>query len=171
MTVARRHVQPLRRAMLADLHPVAKAMGKRRLADGIDAWHDELRDIQLRLYGMVDGGEATEMLALLGCLLGAGAQMSLELHGTDARTRRLHGALRTVVGLCLQGYVWRAPLATALEAAVQEARDLLISNPVHGMRCMPAAQHLSHLIRQHAVTADAVVGAELYRAEPAQPTT
>lgn len=130
----------------------------------------ELRSVMttyaLRIQGMADGSEteaAHDLLVNLAWQIGLGAEIAAAIEPGSVRAKRLHGALRTVVDLCLAGYVWRAAFADALDQAATESAQLTADHPRIWPQRRAGPDLLAAAVQQRRVTADMVAGAELYR--------
>jgi hypothetical protein len=89
----------------------------------IDAeFQSQLTTTRIKLWGAADGDDATELLAALSVVIGTPCEAGARVHGRDAPwVRQLHGALRTLQAMCLQGYRWQPQYAPALDAALDIA--------------------------------------------------
>lgn len=134
--------------------------------------HEELRsaliEVQLHLYGLPDGDrspQALHLLSHLAWLIGMGAELAHALNPGGPEARRLHGALRQVLDLCLmgRGYTWRSEFAPVLERAAMDSHALLLARPELAVQMIPGANYLSNRVRSRSLTADDVAGAEIYR--------
>lgn len=145
-------------------NPVAVALAKHRMAQ-------VLRDQRIAVHLMADGEDATTTLAAIGWALAMGAQTAAAVLPLESPLlRRLHGNLRTVHRMCLQGYRWDSSQALALDAAMGEAHEVMLHHPQQAQAVTPLANHLADLIHAHRVQPDTIVGAELYQ-QPAQEAT
>lgn len=137
---------------------------QQEIAEIEDATRSRIRTTRIAIYGIEDGAEVPDDLAELAWHLGLGASIALQLRGAaDPRTRRLHGALRSVHGMALNGCRWDAALAAAIELAIGESADLIAANPklAIGMRC--SADWIGHRIQTRTTEPGDIAGAELYR--------
>lgn len=100
------------------------------------------------------------MLARLAVVIGAPCQACANVYGDKnmpAWGRQLHGALRTIQQMCLEGYRWRAVFALAMDRAVElaaESRPELTPKAFHAAYL--DACHFSNLILAHEVTHQSV---------------
>lgn len=142
-------------------NPVAAAVARQRMKAAA-------RDERIGALLMQQDEDATDLLAHLAWIIGLGAEIALQVHGSHHATlRRLHGALRSVAAMCLHhGYRWQASQAVALQEALAEAHQLISAEPAIATRYTRGADWLASVISRHQLPADAVAGAELY-----QPTT
>lgn len=138
-------------------NPVAAAVAR-------ESMRDAARAERIATLMMIDGEDATEALAHHAWIIGLGAEVALQVVGTEhPALRRLHGALRSVAAMCLHhGYCWRADHAMPLEAALAEAHELITRHPAQAARFTRDADFLAWAITQHKLPPDAIAGAELY---------
>jgi hypothetical protein len=112
--------------------------------------------IKLRMFAFDDGADATDLLADLMEAIGPTTETFAQQYGAQmAKTRQLHGALRTVQAMCLAGYKWdaryAAPLDVALDLAFEIPKDL---DPFVFAHSLNAAQGVARIIRAHMLSAD-----------------
>lgn len=138
-------------------NPVAAAVAR-------DSMREAARVERIATLLMEDGEDATEALAHHAWIIGLGAEIALQVHGTEhPALRRLHGALRSLAAMCLQhGYRWRADQARPLEAALAEAHQLIVTHPAQASKFTRDADFLAWSITHHKLPPDAIAGAELY---------
>lgn len=148
--------QDARRAHLAARHPLAQQIARKRIESG-------LLDMQLNLYAVEDGAEDLEVLASVAWYIGLGAQVAAVLDVHSPLTRRLHSALRNVVAMCTAGYRWQAALTPLVDAALSDAKAVLVDNPDTAQPWLPIAEALRQRVLHRAIRADDIAGAELYR--------
>jgi hypothetical protein len=79
--------------------------------------------VRLMILEAEDGQDATELLARLSVVIGYPCQAAAQVYGEQmpAWAKQLHGALRTIQQLCLEGYRWQSKYALALDRAVELA--------------------------------------------------
>lgn len=135
--------------------PVAKAVAKKAMGA-------HLADIAIKAHLTPDGTVDRELLAQFAFVLGLGAQVSLNVGG-DARTKRLHAALRDVLAMSVAGGRWQAEKTARLYELAQEATDLSIDHVEIGMEAHPSASLLAARIQSGVATMADVAGAEIYR--------
>lgn len=138
------------------------------VAEAQAAMRSALVEVQLSIYGLRDGDrsdQAVHLLSHLAWLIGLGAELAHALQPAGPEARRLHGALRQVVDLCVmgRGYTWRTEHAPALERAAVDSHSLLLTHPEAAVQLMPGANYLSGRVRSRTLVAGDVAGAELYR--------
>jgi hypothetical protein len=127
-------------------------------------FQSQITTARIKLYQAEDGEDATELLSLLAVVIGTPCDYGALVHGRTDWVRQLHGALRTIQALCLEGYRWRSAYAPAMDralelAATQDLGEITPELRKHWEQAWMDACHLSNLIDQHAVTADTVAGA------------
>lgn len=156
----------------------AQAQRERELHEAMADMRSALVEVQLTMFGLPDGDRTDRAVHLLShpaWLIGMGAELAHAMAPAGSDARRLHGALRQVVDLCLRGYAWRTEYAPALERAAADSHALLLAQPEQAIALMPGAQYLSDRVRSRTVTRADVAGAELYAAgpetQPSPPTT
>lgn len=146
---------------------------RRMELEGQQSYRQVMTGLALRMWGMPDGtdtADSLDLLANLGWQIGLAAEIAYQLDPAGAQVRRLHGALRAVHAMCMQGYAWRAQYGAALDAASAEAGALIQQHHKLAMRLMPGAAELAESIRARTVRADAVSGAEIYNQQPEEST-
>lgn len=144
-------------------HAAAKARQadeqRQRIEQANAEFASQITTARTRIYLTADGEDATELLSQLAIAIGTPAEAGARTFGRDpAWVRQLHGALRTILDMCLQGgYRWRADMAHALDRAMEIAvnRPEGIA-PEHFIAAFLEAQALAHQILNHTVTEGAV---------------
>ena len=171
MTMARPRIAPHPRHDGPPGGLVARAVAAQRARVGRTILLEELRRLQIHAHARADGLDATAYLAESAWLLGMGAEVALAMAGPQAPiTRRLHGALRTLAGMCHAGYLWRAEFGPPLDAALQAAHDILVEHAASALQFRAGADYVAHRIRSHTLTPGDIAGAEIYAsAAPAAP--
>jgi hypothetical protein len=130
-----------------------------RAAQAEAEFASQITTVRLNIYQLADGDDATRILAALAVVIGTPAEAGARTYGRDpAWVRQLHGALRGIVDMCLQGgYRWRTDMAAALDRAV----EIAVVRPDH----LPAehfesawleANALAVQILSHSVTEGAI---------------
>lgn len=80
--------------------------------------------LRIKLLDAQDGADATELLACLAVVIGTPCEAGARQFGhAPAWVRQLHGALRSIMGMCEQGYRWDSTAALALSRAVELATE------------------------------------------------
>lgn len=134
-------------------HPIGTAIALARI-------RSTLRTMQLQLHLMEDGGDASEVLPQAAWLLGLGCEIALAHQQPDVRV--LHGALRSVVQMAVQGMRWQAALALAVDQALQRSQQLFEQHPQTAFRMQDGARWLADRIQRGTVQMSDVAGAEIY---------
>lgn len=141
-------------------HPVARAVAVARLKN-------RATDIKIHLHLLQAGEDCAELLADTAWVISIGAEVALQVLGPASPTlRRLHGALRAVQAICLQGYGWQPEQALPLDAALGDSNTLLMANEALAYQMMPGAEYFAQRIKARVVDGTEVAGAELYTQEP-----
>lgn len=111
------------RRYTAEDNPWMRA-AKRKIAEDLHQqtereFQAQLTESRLHLWILRDGDDATSMLAKLSVIIGTPCEAGARTMGrSEPWVRQLHGALRSVQAMCLDGYKWNASLAPALERAI-----------------------------------------------------
>jgi hypothetical protein len=149
----------------------------RRQANEIEAIAEArsaLTELRCAIFGMPEASrndKALHLLASLGWMIGLGASVAHSVDPGSILARRLHGALRTVQGMCLAGYTWRSSNAPALELAAVDSHELLLAHAEIALAARPEANYLRDRICSRTVSAADVAGAELYQATAEETAT
>lgn len=132
-----------------------EAQARRRAAR---EFADQALTLRIKLLDAEDGVDATELLACLAVVIGtpceAGAR---QFTPQPPWVRQLHGALRSVMWMCLEGYRWDSTAALALSRAVElatEERPELDAELF--TQAWVEANALCNQILNHSVTPDAI---------------
>jgi histone H3/H4 len=165
MKTAHRQASRHKRQMLAlQNNPVARAVHRatayRIKSTACEEFEDQVRTTRIKLLMATAGEDATELLACLAVVIGtpceAGAQ---ELGRNVPWVRQLHGALRTIQRMCLDGYHWQSAAALSLDRAIEvavEQQDAL--DDVGFATAWVEANGFAGAILRHEVRADSVRG-------------
>jgi hypothetical protein len=143
-----------RRNQALVMNPVARAMHR---AQALSL----LKELQIELYLQEDGSDGSVLLGNASWVIACGAELALR--SGDNRLRRLHGALRTIMQLCLDGYVWRTSFVPMIDQAVTDSHDLIVRNERLLIDAMPGANYVAARVRSRSVDGTEVAGAEIYR--------
>lgn len=110
---------------------------------------------RIKILTMNDGIDATEMLASLTVVVGTVCEAGAQQFGRELPwVRQLHGALRTVLAMCLAGYKWQSQYAAALDCAVGvAAQDRPELNAQIFIDAWDGARGLADIIFAHQVCA------------------
>lgn len=120
--------QHQRHKMALASNPIAKALeragAKSQAKRAQMEFADQLLTTRIGMLSAQDGDDATELLAKLAVVIGTPCEAGARLHGHyHPWVRQLHGALRTIQAMCLQGYHWQAHYALALDRAIEIAAE------------------------------------------------
>ena len=134
-------------------NPVARAIA---LPDFFDA----ARTVRIQLYMRADGEDCTELLSQLAGVIGSVCVAGQEVHGRTVWVGQLHGALRTVIDLCMNGYRWCARYTAALDRAVEICIEQIPSLPNRPLgEAFMQARALADDISAHRIKGDEVSAA------------
>lgn len=168
MTTRRKPTRPGDRASqraqaFARQHAATKARQvdeqRQRIEQANAEFASQMLTTRARIYMTADGEDATELLAQLAIALGTPAEAGARSLGREpAWIRQLHGALRIILDMCLQGhYRWRTDMADALDRAMEIALDRPDTIlPEHFLAAFVEAKALADTIMSHTVTEGAI---------------
>jgi hypothetical protein len=126
MKTQHRQASQHKRQMMA-LHgnPVFKAISRKVKSDARQEFESQLLDTRIKLLSATDGHDATELLAMLSVVIGTPCEAGARQYSGHAYPwiGQLHGALRTLQGMCLTGYCWQSQYALALDRALEIAGE------------------------------------------------
>lgn len=127
-------------------------------------FQSQITTVRTRLLLATDGEDATELLAILAVVIGTPCDYGALVHGRTPWVCQLHGALRTIQIMCLDGYHWQAQYALAIDnaielAAIQDLGEVTPALRKHWEQAWLDANHFASLIHRHAVDKDAVAQA------------
>lgn len=160
---ASRHSQAAQRfANLARKSAKAEEEARQQIMQKAEAeFQSQLTSTRLRIMLTQDGEDATELLAALSVVIGTPCEAAARMYGRTAEVRRLHGALRTILDMCLtHHYKWRSDAAQALDVAAEVAggmKDQL--DLATFVAAWKDSMWLANAILQQAVTKDMVAEA------------
>lgn len=80
-----------------------------------------------------------------------------------ALARRLHGTLRTIVQMALDGCRWKSDFARVIAEDLESSHQLAQDFPRIGLNAAPACQALARDILNDCLHPDAIAGAEIYK--------
>ena len=168
------HQTPITPPITGEAQAVIDFYRARRMQlDGQTSYREEMTTLALRMQWMADRtdtADSLDLLANLGWQIGLAAEVAYQLDPQGAQVRRLHGALRAVHAMCMQGYAWRAQYGATLDAASAEAGALIQAHHKLAMRLMPGAAELAERIRSRTVKANEIAGAEIYNTRTEEAT-
>jgi len=106
-------------------NPVFRAFQTQQKSQHEAEFQDQLVTTRTKLFMAEDGEDATELLASLAVVIGTTCDAGAVQFGRENTpwVRQLHGALRTIQVMCLEGYKWQSQHALALNRAVILATD------------------------------------------------
>lgn len=156
-TRKRAHAQP-------KMHPVKRRaieQTKKSVQASTDAaFQDQIRTVKIKMFLMDDGEDATELLSILAVVIGSPAQAGAAMgwYDTQPWVRQLHGSLRIIQDMCLQGYRWQSQYAPALNRACELAGEDHpgLSVPVF-VQAWLDANLMSTMVLEHRVDRTAVL--------------
>lgn len=124
-------------------------------------FQSQITTVRMRLLMACDGEDATDLLAMLAAVIGTPCEYGAMVYGRTPWVRQLHGALRTIQTMCLDGYRWQDQYAQAIDSAVELAASQDLGEVTPAMReqfnqAWLAAIEFSTLIHSHRVTKDTV---------------
>ena len=105
-------------------NPVEAAIQRANVKRMEANYASESLTVRLMILEAEQGQDATELLARLSVVIGYPCQAAAEVYGNKALptwAKQLHGALRTIQQMCLEGYRWQPRYALALDRAVELA--------------------------------------------------
>jgi hypothetical protein len=114
-----------------------------------------------------DGKEQRELIANLAAIIGVDAEIAVNVNPDHPAARRLHGTLRTINQMALNGCRWQAIHARVIAEDLDTAHQLAQDYPKIGLAAAPACQALARAILNDKLPPDAIAGAEIYREEGA----
>ena len=151
------HKQAVRQAWACNNNPVAQLFSK---AKANDDFMSQVLDTRIKLYSATAGDDATELLASLAVVIGTPCEAGARLFGRAPWVVQLHGALRTIQQMCLQGYTWQPIFAPALNAAIDQAvAERNGIDPGTFMDALIEANALAKQVLNHTVQPDSIAGA------------
>ncbi len=106
-------------------NPVEAAIQRARVKRQDAEYASQALTVRLMILEAEDGQDATELLARLSVVIGYPCQAAAQVYGElmPAWAKQLHGALRTIQQMCLEGYRWQSKYALALDRAVELALE------------------------------------------------
>lgn len=143
--------------------PVGRALARQAMADALVEMRSHLTRISIKAYLTADGEAAPVLLGDLALMLGIGAEIAMNRVPDAPETRKMHAALRSVLGMACNGHRWQASQATVLHEAAGLAVTAFEACPVLGLTMMPGASMLAHDIRMGTARMDCVAGSEVYQ--------
>ena len=121
-----------------------------------------LVDIALKAHLTPDGGIDPILIAEFAFVIGLGAEVSCAMADDEGMTRRLHSALRTLVGMSVNGGRWQAAQSARMYELACEASKLSIDNVDLALPRYVGARNLSDAIAAGKARMEDVAGVEIY---------
>ena len=122
-----------------------------------------LADIAIKAHLTPDGGIDPVLIAEFAFVIGLGAEVAIAMQD-EQRARRLHSALRTLLGMSVNGGRWQAAQSARMYDLACEANKLAIDNVDLALPRYVGARNLSDAIAAGKARMDAVAGVEIYAA-------
>ena len=109
-------------------NPVTRAIERARIEKMADEFAKKMTDLisstRMLLYMAQDGEDATELLAQLMEIIGPMCECGARQWPDQPWVRQLHGQLRSIEAMCLDGYKWEYQYANAMDRAVELATEV-----------------------------------------------
>ena len=120
-----------------------------------------LADIAIKAHLTPDGGIDRVMIAEFAFVIGLGAEVAIAMQD-EQRARRLHSALRTLLGMSVNGGWWQAAQSARMYELACEASKLSIDNVDLALPRYVGARNLSDAIAAGKARMEDVAGVEIY---------
>ena len=120
-----------------------------------------LADIAIKAHLTPDGGIDRVLIAEFAFVIGLGAEVAIAMQD-EQRARRLHSALRTLLGMSVNGGRWQAAQSARMYELACEANKLAIDNVDLALPRYVGARNLSDAIAAGTARMDDVAGVEIY---------
>lgn len=120
-----------------------------------------LADIAIKAHLTPDGGIDRVMIAEFAFVIGLGAEVAIAMQD-EQRARRLHSALRTLLGMSVNGGRWQAAQSARMYELACEANKLAIDNVDLALPRYVGARNLSDAIAAGKARMEDVAGVEIY---------
>lgn len=120
-----------------------------------------LADIAIKAHLTPDGEVDRFLIAEFAFVIGLGAEVSIAMQD-EQRARRLHSALRTLLGMSVNGGRWQAAQSARMYELACEANKLAIDNVDLALPRYVGARNLSDAIAAGTARMDDVAGVEIY---------
>ena len=120
-----------------------------------------LADIAIKAHLTPDGGIDRVMIAEFAFVIGLGAEVAIAMQD-EQRARRLHSALRTLLGMSVNGGRWQAAQSARMYELACEASKLAIDNVDLALPRYVGARNLSDAIAAGKARIEDVAGVEIY---------
>ena len=120
-----------------------------------------LADIAIKAHLTPDGGIDRVLIAEFAFVIGLGAEVAIAMQD-EQRARRLHSALRTLLGMSVNGGRWQAAQSARMYELACEANKLAIDNVDLALPRYVGARNLSDAIAAGKARMEDVAGVEIY---------
>ena len=120
-----------------------------------------LADIAIKAHLTPDGDVDRFLIAEFAFVIGLGAEVAIAMQD-EQRARRLHSALRTLLGMSVNGGRWQAAQSARMYELACEANKLAIDNVDLALPRYVGARNLSDAIAAGTARMDDVAGVEIY---------
>lgn len=120
-----------------------------------------LADIAIKAHLTPDGEVDRFLIAEFAFVIGLGAEVAIAMQD-EQRARRLHSALRTLLGMSVNGGRWQAAQSARMYELACEASKLAIDNVDLALPRYVGARNLSDAIAAGTARMDDVAGVEIY---------
>ena len=120
-----------------------------------------LADIAIKAHLTPDGEVDRFLIAEFAFVIGLGAEVAIAMQD-EQRARRLHSALRTLLGMSVNGGRWQAAQSARMYELACEANKLAIDNVDLALPRYVGARNLSDAIAAGKARMEDVAGAEIY---------
>ena len=120
-----------------------------------------LVDIAIKAHLTPDGEVDRFLIAEFAFVIGLGAEVAIAMQD-EQRARRLHSALRTLLGMSVNGGRWQAAQSARMYELACEANKLAIDNVDLALPRYVGARNLSDAIAAGTARMDDVAGVEIY---------
>ena len=120
-----------------------------------------LADIAIKAHLTPDGEVDRFLIAEFAFVIGLGAEVAIAMQD-EQRARRLHSALRTLLGMSVNGGRWQAAQSARMYELACEANKLAIDNVDLALPRYVGARNLSDAIAAGNARMEDVAGVEIY---------
>ena len=124
-----------------------------------------LADIAIKAHLTPDGEVDRFLIAEFAFVIGLGAEVAIAMQD-EQRARRLHSALRTLLGMSVNGGRWQAAQSARMYELACEANKLAIDNVDLALPRYVGARNLSDAIAAGNARMEDVAGVEIYAEVP-----
>ena len=120
-----------------------------------------LGDLAIKAHLTPDGCIDRVLIAEFAFVIGLGAEVAIAMQD-EHRARRLHSALRTLLGMSVNGGRWQAAQSARMYELACEANKLAIDNVDLALPRYVGARNLSDAIAAGKARMEDVAGVEIY---------